>query len=144
MNNAVLASEQSSPRRNRAEIGWLLFGVFAGPVAWGLQLIFNYALAAYSCYPDHSPRIAVLPGWQHVWAVILALNLIAAALALAGAAISYRSWDLVRGRNQEPALAAGLGRTRFLALCGMMTGLGFLAAIAFNTLSVFVVPQCVG
>jgi hypothetical protein len=147
MNDTALASTHPSPHRDRVDIGWLFFGVFAGPVAWGLQLVINYALAAYPCFPDGSPRVGVLPGWHAAWAIILALNIIAALLALAGAAISHQNWHAAREEHHGPAshaLEAGEGRTRFLALCGMMTGFGFFAAIIFNTISVLMVPQCSG
>jgi hypothetical protein len=36
----------------------------------------------------------------------------------------------------------GEGRSRFLAVCGMVTAGGFFIAIAFNTLSVLLVPLC--
>ena len=41
-------------------------------------------------------------------------------------------------------LEAGEGRTRFLAVCGLMSALGFAAAILFNTIAVLTVPPCVG
>ena len=32
-------------------LGALLFGLCAGPAAWFLQLVVNYALASYACFP---------------------------------------------------------------------------------------------
>lgn len=146
MNDTALLSQNSSRHSRLAEVGWLLFAVLAGPVAWGLQLLINYALASYPCFPRDVPRVTVAPGWQGAWSIILTLNIIAALLALAGAVISHRKWRAARHEqiNASSTREAESGRTRFLALCGVMTGCGFLVAIIFNTISVFMVPQCVG
>lgn len=136
----------SSPHRDRLSLFLLLFGVFAGPVAWGVQLIVNYALAVHPCFPGEVARLSPLPGWHPDLAGILVINIIAAIVALAGAALSSQRWNTERHRHSGSieALTPSEGRTRFLALCGMMTGFGFFAAIIFNTIAMAMVPQCSG
>ena len=124
-----------------------LFGVFAGPFAWALQLNVNYALASYACFPHTEARPRLLPGWQHFSWGLLVVNL--AALALSGAA-AFLSWRSCRATRQVylgrgvALLEVGEGRTRFLAICGLMSAFGFATAILFNLFAVLTVPPCAG
>ncbi|WP_297296033.1 hypothetical protein [uncultured Methylovirgula sp.] len=141
----LLTVPHPAPRRGTISTALLFLGLFAGPVVWGLQLVINFALASHACFPDGAPLAA--PAWHSAWGVILLLNLFAAVVALAGAALSYQHWQATRMEHHgdaSHAIEAGEGRTRFLALWGVMTGLGFLAAILFNTIALFMVPQCAG
>jgi hypothetical protein len=143
----IMRADHSSPQRGGVAVPVLLFGVFAGPLAWGIQLVVNYALAVYPCFSAGVARASVPPGSQSGWSAILAINISAGILALVGAAVSWRNWGSVH--NEHPgstshALEGGEGRIRFLALCGMMTGLGFFAAIVFDTIALSMVPQCTG
>lgn len=143
--DTFMQAEHPSPHRERVSIALLFCGLLAGPVAWGLQLIVNYALAAYRCYPGDVPRTSILPGWSWSSPTILAINIAAALIALLGAAISLRHWRAVRGEHHGSVghtAETGEGRTRFLALWGMMTGLGFFAAIMFDTVALSMAPQC--
>lgn len=112
----------------------LLFCVAGGPIAWSVQLLINYALASHACFPHDVPSTHVLPGWHWVWPVVLVLNLIALAVALAAGFLSLRTWRAT----------PGTGPARFLSLCGAMTGFGFFAAVVFDTIIIFGVPTCAG
>lgn len=145
--DSIMRAQHPSPHRDRVSLGSLFFGLFAGPVAWGIQLVTNFALASNRCYPDGISRATILPGWQWSSPTILAINIVAAILALIGAAVSYSHWQAVRNEHQGSArqlVEAGEGRTRFLALWGVMTGLGFFVAIIFDTVALSMVPQCAG
>jgi hypothetical protein len=145
--SALPHTHHPSPYRARVSIVSLLFAAWAGPLAWAAQLIANYALAAYPCFSAGVAHAHVLANWRHEWPLLLAINLVALLLSLSGAALSARFWQATRGEHEGEAghaLDAGEGRTRFLALCGLMTGLGFFGAILFNTVGLFLVPQCAG
>jgi hypothetical protein len=145
--NSIMGAQHPSPHRDQVSVSLLFLGLFLGPVGWGLQLITNFALASYRCYPDAVPRVSILPGWQWSSPAILAINVAAAVLALIGAAISYLHWQAVRHEHYGSVghlIEAGEGRTRFLALWGVMTGLGFFVAILFDTVALSMVPQCSG
>lgn len=134
-----------APHRDNVGASVLFTGLLAGPVVWGLQLVANFALASHACYPDGAPLTA--PASHSTWAIILLLNILAAILSLAGAVLSYQHWRATREEHPgdaSHAIEAGEGRTRFIALWGVMTGLGFFVAILFNTLALFMVPQCPG
>jgi hypothetical protein len=137
--------EHPSPYRGRVSIGLLLFGVFAGPIAWSGQFVANYILAVDPCFLTHVVNTEPIARGRSDWLAILIVNLVAALLAIAGGLVSLRIWGV--SRHEHPGTAseavdAGEGRTRFLAIWGIMTGFGFLAAILFDTVAVFLVPRC--
>ena len=149
MANAASATAKSHPAPHRERVGLFaqFFGLAAAPTAWAMQLVLNYGLASYSCFPRAAPRTTVLPGWGFVWWLLLAFNLLAVALALAATVVAYLTWRATRHEHPSGfghAVAAGEGRTRFFGLVGVMTGLGFLAAVIFDLVALLVVPQCIG
>jgi hypothetical protein len=144
---AVSESQHPAPERGKVSTGALLGALFASPVAWDLQLIVNYGLAAHACYPADVPLHEVAPGFHAARTIVLLINLLAAVLALAGAGLSYQHWRATRAEQRgdaEHAVESGEGRTRFLALWGVMAGLGFFIGILFNTLALLMVPTCAG
>ncbi|MDQ2802823.1 MAG: hypothetical protein M3Y41_09110, partial [Pseudomonadota bacterium] len=63
------------------------------------------------------------------------------------AAVAWRIWRETRGERPGKTaslLEVGEGRTRFLALVGILMGLGFAIAIVFDTVVLLVVPLCAG
>jgi hypothetical protein len=78
---------------------------------------------------------------------LLAINLAAIAAALAAGMLALRLWR--RTREIHPPvynqlLPAAAGRIRFLAICGVLTGFGALAAIIFDLIALLAVPPCAG
>ncbi len=139
--------EYRMPAGERAGTTLSLLALLGGPAAWITQLVVNYGLASYSCYPRWRPAPALLPGWHGIWYGQLAINLVAIAIAAAAAALSYRDWQATRGKHADApghASQASEERVCFLALAGMMAGLGFVAAALFDTVALLWVPQCPG
>jgi len=111
----------------------LIAALAAGPSAWALQLIVGYGLSSLACFPHDRPITqSPPPGWSGEPAVLLAINIAFLLLALGGAGVS--TIGLRR--------AAGRTRNRFLATCGMMSGLGFALAILFDIAPILGVPAC--
>jgi hypothetical protein len=140
------AAAYHHPSRDRTGLAAVLFGVFAGPFAWALQLNVNYALASYACFPHTEARLRQLPGWQNFTWSLLAVNLAALGLSVAPALMSWRGWRAARQeyRSGAAALKGREGSTCFLAACGLMTACGFTAAILFNLFAVLTVQSCTG
>jgi hypothetical protein len=137
--------EHPAPHRSRASAGLLAIGLAAAPLAWGGQLVINYALASHVCFPGDNPLMSVASGWGAAWTVLLIVELIALAIALGGAAAAYRAWQATRTESSgdsEDVIEAGRGRTRFLSIWGLMTSLGFFVAIIFSLVGLFAVPLC--
>lgn len=106
----------------------LWFGLLAGPAAWFLHLLVSYSLVRYICSSG--------AGW------LLHLTTVGALLlAAAGLWVAWRSWT----RIGEPEVTTGpatLGRTRFMALGGLMLNGFFLAIIVLAWVPDFLLHPC--
>ncbi|MEO7057116.1 MAG: hypothetical protein ABI281_14740 [Caldimonas sp.] len=137
--------EHPSPHRRRVA-GWAVwFGLLGAPVAWGLQELVNVSLAGHACYPHDTPLNA--PLWAHLAAVTVWVGAAAVLLCIAAGGVSFATWQ--RSRNEKPGdahqlLGSGDGRTRFMAMAGIMTSLLFLVATSLAILNVSTVPACGG
>jgi hypothetical protein len=134
-----------APLEHRVSSTAMLFAVFAAPAAWLMQLIVNYGLAAHRCFPHDEPLVAGLSGSTQ--AALIAVNLAAITVAFAGGLLARRIWHRTRDEHEGSThrlLEAGEGRTRFLAMFGQLAGLGFLIATIFDTVALYMVPQCFG
>ncbi len=138
--SARVEQRDTEPRLRR--VAWLLVALAAGPATWALQLVAGYALSSYACFPhDVAARQAPPPGWSAEVAILLTVNLVCLALDVAAVAYCVRRLAGGGGNGSEPR-EVRRGRTRFLALCGVMAGLIFAGAIALNTANIFMVPTC--
>jgi hypothetical protein len=69
------------------------------------------------------------------------------AIAIAAFFAAYRNFRRTRDEGQgDPAhlMEVGAGRTRFMALWGMMLGGGFAAATIIDAVAFMVLPRCAG
>jgi hypothetical protein len=139
--------DHPSPHRGHVATASSVFVQLGGPLAWAAQFTVGYGLASHACFPHAAPLNHLLHGWEHIAVTLLAINAVALLVAASAAAVSWRNWRVTRAEHHGhygQLLEIGEGRSRFLAVCGMMTSLGFLAAIAFNTLTLLTVPPCSG
>lgn len=144
MTPAPARSTHPAPQRARVNLLTLGFGLAAAPLAWSVLILLGEGLTGHACYPGPSslgsPLFAVKPSL--VVAILLAF-----AVALAAAAVSYGAWQSTRrereGRSQE-LIEAGEGRTRFIAMCGLLTSGGFFVAMLFVASALILVPSCRG
>ena len=89
--------------------------------------------------PRRSGRISA-PSRSRVEAV-------AVVIGIAAGLVAFANWR--RSRDEKPGdahqlLGSGDGRTRFMAMAGMMTSLLFLIGIALAALNLVAVPPCGG
>jgi hypothetical protein len=97
--------------------GWI--GVTVG---WGL----THQIGSNSVF-DKCPATGPLP--------MALLGLVGLAVIAAGAFLSVKIWQ--RGEAESPA-------RRFLGLVGLMLSGVFAAAVLWQTVSAFIIPQCYG
>ncbi len=144
--DAAQTREQPAPRRGRVGVVASLASLAAGPAAWVAQLVAGYGLSSLACFPHDAPLRQTPPqGWNAEPVVLIAINLACLAIALAGLLASSIHWR--RARPETPGESSDLppvsqGRTRFLAACGMLSGLGFAIAILFDIPPILGVPAC--
>ena len=126
---------------------WLAstFGLLGGPAAWYLQLCAGYMLASGPCFPHDTRRPLPLEGFDWTWPALVAFLVFGVLVALAACLVSWRL--LSRTQHTSPErhpLEAGLRRTQFLALWGMVYGAGFAVATLVTAVAYIVLPRCAG
>lgn len=132
-----------SPERARVSVPLMLTALFLAPAVWTVQILTAYVLAARFCFPTYTPLAGTLvpglSGWTVAGSVV--------ALIFAGCAMwaSHTAWTRTRSEKEggaRSALETGQGRTRFLALCGVVITAIFSAAIIFDALAALLLRQC--
>ena len=132
-----------APHRERTRLFWLWFGIFAAPVAWNLQLLFASAIAGHVCYPAMDPlgpQVGAHLGW-----LFGLIDLIGIAIAIAALVVSIVHWARVREEKHGTGrhlLDQGEGRTRFMAMLGILNSCLFLVALLFASAHLFFFPLC--
>lgn len=136
-----------SPKRGATSLAALFFAVTAGPVGWTIQHLVGYGLASYPCNPDSRQLTAPLAGWAPLRPSLVVLSLACLILALAGGWVAYRSFRATRdetaGEAADP-LEIGAGRSRWMAVCGIMVTVLFAGAIVFDGIVLLGSPSCRG
>jgi hypothetical protein len=122
----------------------LWFGLWGAPTAWSVQLLVDYAVAAYGCYPHRTPLMRPAVPVQVITAIVGGIALV---VALAALTASARSWLAARraGAPAEDEARAGavpLSRIRFMAVAGFITSLLFACGVVLNAISPALVPSC--
>jgi hypothetical protein len=143
--NYASLSHHPAPHRDRVSALESLFGLLGGPLAWFIQLCAGYALASWPCFPSEEHRLRMPDSYAWTSSALIAVSVAAIVIALASFIVSRRAFD--RTRDEEAGghphlLEAGAGRTRFLALWGMVFGAGFAIVTAMTTVAFFVLPRC--
>jgi hypothetical protein len=136
-------STHPAPHRYRAEFWVLLFGAAAAPLVWMGHLWLSYGLSSRTCFPADMANAGV--SGAGLRDALLVLDAGAIVVSLIALAVSYRSWRATRTEARghvEHAVEVGEGRTRFLAIWGMISSLMFLVAVVFAAIASIMVPLC--
>ena len=142
---AQLAVGHPAPHRYRVGAAAQLFPLCGAPAAWSLLELVQYALVSHACFPTHQPRATLPPGWSSLQPVLVAVGALAVAIGVAALLVAWRN---LRATSREhpgavgDLLEVGEGRTRFLAVWGMLLSGGFVAATLFQILALILVPPC--
>jgi hypothetical protein len=86
-----------------------------------------------------------VPVFAGLWDVLVGINGAALVVGALGMTIAYRNWSATRaeGGGDTPYLIErGEGRTRFLAMCGLLVGAGFIVATVFSSVTLLISPVC--
>jgi len=125
-----------APQRHRVPQWVVLAGLVAAPLAWLAQLLTDYLMNGDTCRSLATaprPTAAVVVG---------ALALVVCGCGLWAAA---RTWRLTHSEgpgDHHAGLTAGVGRTRFLGLCGLVASAFFAAGVMTALFVPFMVPPC--
>jgi hypothetical protein len=145
---ALPMTQHSAPQADRSTVHESFFALFGAPMAWFVQLCSGYAMASQPCFIDGDRSWLPAVGLQWTWLTMIAVMLTAIIIALFALALSWRAYRCTQ--NQAPGDAQHLmevgstGRTRFLALWGIVLAAGFSGATAVNTVAFVLLPRCSG
>jgi hypothetical protein len=113
--------------------------------AWSAHLLVKQGLASAHC---SFARSLAAPSAAHAGTprpVLFAIDAAALLVAIAGTLLALYGWRRTRREWRGGAVATaeiGEGRTRFLALCAALLGIGAIVAILFDALASWLVPSC--
>lgn len=128
-------------RVNHVSLGGLWFGLIAGPVAWAMQELVGYGLAARACAAHAQGLVPLAPGLGVGEVIVSGM-----ALGLAGSGLATSTLFWRRASRQQPhgeeGIDAGDERNAFMALAGIIVGLFFLFGVFMNAAGYFLIPPC--
>jgi hypothetical protein len=143
-----------APARNDVAPALLWFGLVGAPAAWTVQTLVDLAVASHGCYPRLFPLAA--PMLAGLRGIVITVSIAALIVCIVAGAAAFRSWSRTRHEHQVSSgagekhshaaalLETGEGRTRFLALSGVMASVVFTIAVVAHTVSIFMVGPCGG
>ena len=153
MSDRSAAAGHPAPARGDVRASALWFGIFAGPAAWSVQTLVNLAVASHGCFPRLEPLESPVTSVRGIAFMVSVGALVA---CLLGIAVSTRTWARSRGEHHratgkasahDPSTAlmeTGEGRTRLMALCGILTSVTFLILALVHTAAVLWLAPCAG
>jgi len=140
-------SHHPAPHRERASTVGSAFGLLGGPLAWFVQLCAGYGLASWSCFPKDQRGVVPVVGVSWSWPTMVVLLVVSVIIAVAAFFAAYRNFQQTRDEghgDHAHLMEVGSGRTRFVALWGMMLGAGFAVATVIDAVAFVVLPRCAG
>lgn len=153
LDTAPTEAGHPAPARGNVALWTLWFGFLGAPLGWTLQTLANTAVASHGCYPQLHPLSSPMTGAMR--GILFVISIVAIVAGVAAFAVSLSTWRRTNDEHQEKsgegarqhnqstaALETGEGRTRFMAMSGVLTSIVFLVVILAHTVAVFVVTPC--
>ena len=138
------APSHPGPARRQVSAFALWFGLLAAPLAWAADELLLYYIASRLCASQAANDTAEMLGRAtSPWFTVVSVA--ALLIALAGVWVAYDSWNKSAREKQgseHHLLEVGEGRTRFLAMCGLLTSVSFAVGFLFIFSQLWVAPLC--
>ena len=123
-------------------------GLFGGLFAFAAQTVTNYAVSSHACFAGRIPYGQQPSIW--VWWTLMAVTAAAICITCTSIWLACDSWratshEASRKPPEDRAhelLEVGEGRTRFMAMAGLVTSCILLAAIILNGTAMVIMPLC--
>lgn len=103
-------------------------GILAGPVVWLLSFQANFTLAPWAC--DFQSKTA-----------LFAVRILALLLVAGSGLLAWREWTAL-GKAPPADTAGALGRTRIMALGGVLLSAMFFLVVLAQSIPEFVLRAC--
>jgi hypothetical protein len=110
----------------------LWFGLASGPAAWSLHELFGWFFGARVCSPLTLPAVRL---------IVAGLTAAALAIALGGAAVSWRTWQRAT-ESAGPPGAEAWDRTVFMAMGGFLVSAVSVVALVWAGLPSLLLDTC--
>ena len=116
------------------------YGIFAAPVAFGIQEILNWLISSGACPSGNPANIGGIPLFTNTRAILWAVGLGALVAAAVALWIGISAWR----ESHDPSFLSIRARLRsdYQAAAAMLVSAVFLIAILWQTVGIFVLPQC--
>lgn len=137
-------SHHPAPKGNPLSTARAGFLLITGPLAWFVQVCIGDSLLSWPCFPLDTRLEAPVPGYEGTRVIALVLLLLCATLAAASGMAAWRTLRAVMDETEDDHVHIGRGRTRFIAMWGMILGFGFTIATLVTLAGLALVPRCVG
>lgn len=121
----------------------LVYGLVAAPCAWFSAQLVSAGVAQQACFPQYAPLAApAFPGSHLMAGLALTAALAVCASGAWTAFVAGRRTHGEHAGHREALLDIGEGRSRFMALAGLLTSIGFLIGVLFSLPAVVLIPAC--
>jgi hypothetical protein len=120
----ALTDQQQTTRSIAAE--W--FGILAGPLAWLLQFIINYALVRRACITHSTMSL-------HVVSALFLIVAVTAGIASAKKLLHFRA--------DSSSAEAMVARSHFMAIVGVFSSTLYTLAIIMQVIASFIWNPCI-
>jgi hypothetical protein len=147
MNESHQASPSRHPSPHMGRVGpWAMwFAILGAPVAWSLQQLINPPIFGHGCFPNDVPLAESI--WRNGASVAFTVEVVAIVVCLLAGIVAWRNWERTRGEKDGSAhhlLEAGDGRSRFMAMVGLICSGLFLLAVVVSAGFLYLVSGCYG
>ena len=149
------ARQEQLTQRDKRRLAWCAgAGFFLSPGAWLLQVMISETVSAQGCDAVTTPLKTTGVSHMHAWlyavsAVAMLISVICAAAAVYGyVLVARKEKRLKASRNagdsedQASREREQLGRKRFIALCSVLVGCGFVVGLMFTILAEVFLVSC--
>lgn len=130
----AIATQSPPPRFS------IWYSIFAAPVAFGIQEVLSWLISSGACPSGNPADIGGNALFTHTRGILWGI----AAGSLVAAAIAFWIGITAWLQSQDPSFLSIRARRRpdYLAAAAMLVSAVFLIAILWQTVGVFVLPEC--
>lgn len=143
MPNPQAQVKHPSPDRYQVSTWKLWISMLGVPLLWIAQIATSEIAASYACYPHDMPLDT--PLWQWLTPLLIGISAASLLLAIICMWLAYTAWKQSRHEDkgsEKHTVDIGEGRTRFLAMVGLLSSGLFLIAILFTACALWLVSPC--
>jgi hypothetical protein len=116
------------------------YGIFAAPVAFGIQEMLDWLISSGACPSGNPEDIGGVPLFSNVRPMLWGIGAMAFIIAAVALWIGIGAWR----QSHDPSFLSIRARLRtdYQAVGAMLVSAVFLIAILWQTIGVFVLPEC--